>query len=312
MAWGAIVGSIFSGLMSQQAADEQSDASEAAVREQRRQFNLLRNDLAPWRNVGRNALYESAGMMGLGNPERMRLEARRDQLREQLEGVDKYSRRAPDISELREVNPPGGGTEYIDDRTGQRYGSIEEALQASGEMTDELTPEYQEIQQELEGIESQLGEMPEGGDYSYDFQKTPGFQFRKEQGKNALDRSMAATGNRLSGRAIKAAQRYGQGLASEEFANRFNRLAGLSGTGQTAVNTGGQAGIQTGRGVANSMMAGGRARAGGYAGMNQAVQGGIGNYLSYQQNQNLLNNLGNNQGGGYYPSGNYGQAAGGR
>jgi hypothetical protein len=51
----------------------------------------------------------------------------------------------------------------------------------------------------------------------------PGFSFRLSEGEKALARMQAARGQYLSGGAIKAGQRYGQGLASQEFGAAFER-----------------------------------------------------------------------------------------
>lgn len=93
-----------------------------------------------------------------------------------------------------------------------------------------------------------------------DFVKDPGYQFRLDEGAKSVQGSAAAQGGLLSGAAMKAMQRYGQGYASNEFANaynrdttnktnRFNRLSGVidngmraaGATGQIAVNQGQQA-----------------------------------------------------------------------
>ena len=71
----------------------------------------------------------------------------------------------------------------------------------------------------------------------------PSYKFRFGEGMKALDRQAAARGGLISGGALKAAQRYGQDFASQEFGNAYNRLAGLAGVGQTATNAmGGAAG----------------------------------------------------------------------
>jgi hypothetical protein len=86
-----------------------------------------------------------------------------------------------------------------------------------------------------------------------DFQQDPGYQFRLSEGEKALNRSMAAKGGTLSGAAAKALQRFNQDYATNEFdaaynrftqnqSNLYNRLAGLSGTGQTTANQVGNAG----------------------------------------------------------------------
>jgi hypothetical protein len=79
------------------------------------------------------------------------------------------------------------------------------------------------------------------------FQQDPGYAFRLSEGQKALDRSAAARGGLISGGAMKAAQRYGQEMGSQEFQNAYNRLAGIAQLGPSA------AGVQNnlGTGYAN-------------------------------------------------------------
>lgn len=62
--------------------------------------------------------------------------------------------------------------------------------------------------------------------FSFDPSKVsmdPGYQFRFNEGMNALNRSAAARGGLISGAAMKAATRYGQDMGSQEFGNAYNR-----------------------------------------------------------------------------------------
>jgi hypothetical protein len=68
----------------------------------------------------------------------------------------------------------------------------------------------------------------------YNFQTEPGYQFRFEEGQRALDRGAAARGGLLSGGYGRKAIRYGQGFASNEYANVYNRIANIAGMGQVA------------------------------------------------------------------------------
>lgn len=113
----------------------------------------------------------------------------------------------------------------------------------------------------------------------------PSYKFRLGEGLKALDRQAAARGGLISGGALKAAQRYGQDVASQEYGNIWNRLAGVAGVGQTATNQlAGQAG-QYGANVGNLMTDAAQARASGYAGVGNALSSGLGSYLNYTQNQ---------------------------
>lgn len=53
----------------------------------------------------------------------------------------------------------------------------------------------------------------------------PGYQFRLEQGQNALDMAAARAGKLVSGDQLIAASEYNQGMASQEFQNAFMRTA---------------------------------------------------------------------------------------
>ena len=97
------------------------------------------------------------------------------------------------------------------------------------------------------------------------FQQDPGYAFRLSEGQKALDRQAAARGGLISGAALKAAQRYGQEMGSQEYQNAFNRyqaersarlnpLQSLAGVGQTAANTLGSAASQYGSNVGNLAM----------------------------------------------------------
>lgn len=173
-----------------------------------------------------------------------------------------------------------------------------------------------------------------------EFQADPGYAFRLKEGLRALDRSAAARGGLLSGNQLRGVTEYGQNLASQEYTNAFNRyqaeraarmqpLQSLAGVGQSASNTLAGAAGQLGTGIANAygqlgagtasaygqlgqnvganLIGAGNARASGYMGMANALTGGMGQFLNYQQNQALMNRLfptyGGSTGGAAVPMG---------
>lgn len=69
------------------------------------------------------------------------------------------------------------------------------------------------------------------------FQQSPGYQFRLEEGQNRLNALAAARGRLFSGEQMKESERFGQGLASEEYGNYINQLSGLANTGLSAANS---------------------------------------------------------------------------
>src|SRR6185369_5870813 len=71
------------------------------------------------------------------------------------------------------------------------------------------------------------GGLAAGGDFNKqysmaDLQMDPGYQFRLQQGQQALLRSGAAAGGALGGSAAKDLINYNQGFASNEINNAFN------------------------------------------------------------------------------------------
>jgi hypothetical protein len=143
-----------------------------------------------------------------------------------------------------------------------------------------------------------------------DFTADPGYQFRLGQGQQALERSASARGGLLSGAAVKDANNYAQGQASQEYqaaydrfntnrSNQLNPLLSLSGSGQVAsgalgsaasgaANSGTNSLGQLGATLDQNITGAGNARASGYLGTANALSNGIGQaYNGYQQNQLL-------------------------
>jgi hypothetical protein len=154
-------------------------------------------------------------------------------------------------------------------------------------------------------------------------QQTPGYQFALQQGENSIQNSAAAQGGLLSTGAQKTLDQYSQGLASQTYSdtynralaeyqqsynifqgnqtNTFNRLAALSGAGQTAATTLGNQGQAAANNISNINLTGGAqqganlnlagaANASGYAGIANSITGGISNISQYALLASLLNN----------------------
>jgi hypothetical protein len=129
-----------------------------------------------------------------------------------------------------------------------------------------------------------------------EFQADPGYAFRLSEGQKALDRQAAARGGLISGGALKAAQRYGQEMGSQEYTNAFNRyqterqarlnpLQSLAGMAQTSTGQLGQAGQAMATGVGEAGAAAAQARASGYMGGANALSQGLTSYMGYSQGQ---------------------------
>jgi hypothetical protein len=140
------------------------------------------------------------------------------------------------------------------------------------------------IDAEIAQIEGQISTGMQDGtapDYS-SFFKSPGYEFRYDEGIRALDRSAASKGMLMSGGMMRELERYGQGLATSEFGNYANRLASLAGIGQTSAFQSGQIGSvaagqvgQSSNALGQSILTGAEAQASGTVGAANAWQTGI-------------------------------------
>ena len=62
--------------------------------------------------------------------------------------------------------------------------------------------------------------------------KTPGYDFRLNEGTRAIEGSAAARGGLYSGATMQALQNYGQDYATNAYENWLNRVGGLTQMGQ--------------------------------------------------------------------------------
>jgi hypothetical protein len=145
----------------------------------------------------------------------------------------------------------------------------------------------------------------------------PAYQFRQQEAQKALERSAASRGGLMSGQFAKALQERSQGLASQEFSNAYDRLAGITEAGLSTAQALGGVTIErnkfvsnradtrygqlynlanlgqsmTGQtqnaaqnmamNVGNALTAAGQARAGGYINKANAMTGTIGDLASF-------------------------------
>lgn len=110
------------------------------------------------------------------------------------------------------------------------------------------TPDQAQYRQQLSTLMQDPGSIT----------SSPVYQFASEQGQSALERVLNARGMRGSGNELYEMQKFGQGLAGQQFYNQANLLAGLSGIPQD---------------TARSLAAGQQVRQGGLT--NAAMQGQI-------------------------------------
>lgn len=96
-------------------------------------------------------------------------------------------------------------------------------------------------------------------------EETPDFQFIRDQGQEAIDRSLAARGKRLSGQGVEEGIRFATGLANQQAGNRRQTLASIAGFGPGAVSANTAAGLTTGGQLAQLALGRGDTRASSFA-----------------------------------------------
>jgi len=267
-----LAGSFFASEGAEDAANAEARAAAANVAFQREALARQEARAAPFVQAGVLALQDIADILGLGGPPLA--EAGKQNFGDIL-GKDPTSRLF-DIERLtNEFNAKGGEQipsygDFIASRglTGPGVGALDNATRAFfAEFGDKLRPAANPADQ-LSVKERQENALSK-------FRTSPGFQFQLEQGQQALDRSAAARGQLLSGRGVKETQRFGQGLAQQDFGNFFNRLAGVVGLGQATTNQINVLGQNAATNIGNALSAEGAARASGIVGQTNALTSGL-------------------------------------
>ena len=146
---------------------------------------------------------------------------------------------------------------------------------------------------------------------AFNYQADPGYAFRFNEGMKGLNASAAARGGLISGNALRAATDYGQASGSQEYSNAYNRYLQnnaqklqayntntanqqyLANMGQSSANNQANAIGQFGNNAASNVIGAGNAGAAGMVGGANAITSGLGTYLNYNQNQNMLNAFNN-------------------
>ena len=153
-------------------------------------------------------------------------------------------------------------------------------------------------------LSSLTGGLQAGGEFTKsftmgDYQADPGYQFRLDQGEKGINNAAAARGSRYSGATLKALARFNSDQASQEYgkaydrynndvSTRFNRLASVAGVGQTATNQTSAAGQAYATQAGDAIQSAGTARASGYVGTANAVNGAVGQIGNYYMLNSLL------------------------
>lgn len=238
MSWGfvavaaaSVVGGAMSADASKKAAKAQARGADAATAEQARQYDQTREDLAPWRNTGSQALNALNRLFGFETP------ASGGYFSEQL-----YLQQNPDVA----ADPWASK-------------NAQEHWERFGQFEGRKRP----------FIGGDPG-SPGGAPDMSGFFASPDYNFRRTEGMRGIENSFAARGGAQSGNALRALTELNSNLAAGEFGNYFNRLAGLAGVGQTATTQTAMFGQNAANNIAQNHLAAGNARASGIQGQANA------------------------------------------
>jgi hypothetical protein len=298
-----VVGAAMGANASKKAAAAQAASADAATQLQREQFDKQIELNEPFRQGGLTAQNRLMYLLGLdsgsgtsrtGGGTRNRLDS--DTLRQELQA--RYTTRVPGGARTRVSGHGEEGGVYQDVGTTDTEVIDERALQA------EIDRRMAEDQAAGDATTAAASKDPAFGslmrDFSMaDYEADPGYAFRQSEGLQALERSAAARGGLLSGRAAKDTMRYSQGLASQEYGNAYNRfqinrsnkinpLQALMGSGQTATGQQQQASQNYASNAGNNIIGAGNARASGIVGGANAVNSGISTGWNMYQGNRLI------------------------
>lgn len=272
------------------AASGQASAAGAATAEQRRQFDISREDLAPFRDAGGAAVNRLSSQLGLNNPA--------------LSDVVMVGSGGPVLNPKYKDNPD---VVKAWDETlalhrnlfeGRGYWERSDPKWITEQITQRVPQSVNKPPAEFAALNRQFTMR--------DFENDPVNQiqgsFMQDEARKAIERRAAAMGGWDSGATLKALTRFGSDYGNQragESYNRFvgdqttqfNRLASVAGLGQTSANQTATLGANMANNIGANTMAAANARgAAGVAGAN-AITGGVNSGLNFFQGQQFLNRL---------------------
>jgi len=280
---GSIVGGAMGSSAASDAADAQAASAAAAQEEQKREYDLNRQDLQPYREAGASGVNKLAYLLGLDTPTNSTSSG--SSADKPLTQQEWQAQNASNNTWNWRANPDIG-TSPIDhrlfgfqDRPVTRTGASNETYQ---QYLDKYNASHKAVN--TAPRDSTFGSLLkkfDQNDLNNDVVYQNGLKFGLDQGTGAIDSRARASGSSDSGAVLKELTRYandyGTTKANDSY-NRYtadnngiyNKLAGIAGVGQTATNTGVQAGQQSANNISNILQSAGNARSAGIIGSNNA------------------------------------------
>jgi len=219
-------------------------------------YDTNRADAQPWYQAGTASVNQLAKLMGLNGTGANSNPSSRQSLLDQYK--DQFTTTNETTTEGTAGNPNWGpNTAYIMEQLGYRPSNFDIYQQNQGTApvtTKTSTTDQAALNAYVDDLLAKQGAANESDplfgslakNFSMDdFNADPGYQFRLGEGQKALERKLNASGKTYSPEAAKALMEYNQNFGSNEYNNSynrfnidqdnlFNRLATISGFGQTA------------------------------------------------------------------------------
>lgn len=306
MTWGmvavagaTVVGGVVASSSAKSAANAQTDAANSANALSQSQYNQTRQDNLPFLNNGTAASNQLAYRLGLSASPTSYSNYNTTSNPDQSEAnfnSSAYLAANPDVA-----NPTNwAGTAY---QHYQQYGQNEGRAFTYNTSPTDATTQQNTAQQD-----------PNYGSLTRNFNTTdltndPIYQAALAQGMQSgtqgINNLAAANGSLNSGATLKALTRFGQSesatLGNDAYnryntnnTNTYNRLAGVSGSGQTASNTVGAAGATNTNALSNTAIGLGNSRGASAISQGNSISNGVNSISNYYQQQQMLNQLNNN------------------
>ena len=161
------------------------------------------------------------------------------------------------------------------------------------------------------GASKDLSKQPAYTPAAFNFQADPGYAFTLEQGNKQMNATAAARGGLISGNALTAGQKYGQGLGSTYYQQAYNNYLAnnaqnlqayntntankqfLANQGQSSANNTANAIGNFGNSSASNTIGAGNALAAGTVGSANAYTGAFNTGVNAYQTNAMINMLGN-------------------
>lgn len=257
---------LIGGASASKAAKAQKQAADAQVALQREIYDDTTQRFEPFYDNGLLALKAYLYEMGLGP-------------------APTIGGQPLEITEISETIPGQGHWEYRDTDGGndiKRWIGSADTTQTRYNVNGQLFDTR-------EAAETYANANKTGGTTYGGYTKTPGYDFRLNQGLDAVEASRAAGSGLLSGRTLRDLTQYGQDYATSEYTSHLNRLAGLSDSGQASAGNMANAGTNYASGASNALSNKGNALAAGAIGVGNSIQNGINTGIGIYQYQQGLN-----------------------